>query len=121
MPTTAVPPVLRDSVERSFLTFAKSIGTLVDDGGHGIPSVYPVLQQIDVDSDGRVWVRRHTDSMPSDIDVFDDEGKHIASVRVPRALGTQLFIARQHLYDIELDADDVPVVVRYRIHSAQTR
>lgn len=115
MPPIAVPPALRDSIERRYRNFASGTGTLVDDGGYRIPTTYPVLEQIDVDGDGRVWVRRTSDTTLAPIDVFDASGTHIASVRVPRALGDRLFIARQHLYDIQKDADDVPVVVRYRI------
>lgn len=115
VPLVSVPPALRDSLERRYRASANKTGTLIDDGGYRIPTTYPVLQQIDVDDDGRVWVRRNSDTTPAPIDVFDASGTHIASVRVPRALGNRLFIARQHLYDIQLDGDDVPVVVRYRI------
>lgn len=115
VPPITVPTGRRDSVVRSFLGFADSIGTLVDDGGYRIPTTYPALEQIDVDGEGRVWVRRYSDTTPAPIDVFDARGTHIAAVRVARALGDQLFIAKQHLYNIQKDADDVPVVVRYRI------
>lgn len=115
VPLVSVPPTLRDSLERRYRAFANKTGTLIDDGGYRIPTTYPALQQIDVDDNGRVWVRRNSETTPALIDVFDATGMHIASVRVPRALGDRLFIARQHLYDIQLDGDDVPVVVRYRI------
>ncbi len=115
VPRITVPPALRDSMVRRYCTFASAEGTLVDDGEHRIPITYPALRQIDVDDDGRVWVRRNSHTTPAPIGVFDASGTHIASVRVPRPLGDRLFIARQHLYDIQLDGDDVPVVVRYRI------
>ena len=115
VPRIAVPPTVLDSTERSFRKFAGSIGTLIDDGGYRMPTTYPVLRQIDVDRDGRVWVRRYSDTTLAPIDVFDDHGVHIATVRVPHLLGDRLFISREHVYDVQLDANDVPVVVRYRI------
>jgi hypothetical protein len=115
VPLISVPAVLRDSLERQYLASANKTRRLIDDGGYRIPTTYPALQRIDVDDHGRVWVRRNSDTTPAPIDVFDANGTHIASVRVSRSLGDRLFIARQHLYDIQLDGDDVPVVVRYRI------
>jgi len=114
-PAIAVPPALRDSVERSYLGWANSIGKLVDDGGYQLPTTYPAIQHIDADGDGRIWVRRSSGTTLAPFDVFDAQGTLVASVRIPRKLSDQLFIAGQHLYDIELDADDVPIVVRYRI------
>jgi hypothetical protein len=111
----AVPRALRDSTEESLRQFASSMGTLVDDGGFRTPTTYPAIQHIDADSDGRVWVRRTSDAALVPIDVFDANGAQIASVQASRKLGGRLFIARQHLYAIELDEDDVPIVVRYRI------
>lgn len=112
---TAVPAALRDSMVRSFQVFANSIGTLVDDGGHRIPTTYPVLQDIDADRDGRVWVRRTSGAASAPIEVYDEMGSRVATVRVPQTLSGRLFIGRAHLYNIQLDADDIPVVVRYRI------
>jgi hypothetical protein len=115
VPVHGVPPALRDSVEVQFRRSASTIGTLVDDGGHRLPTSYPALNRIDVDTDGRVWVRQWTDSIPSPIDVFDSRGTQVAVVTAPRALGSQLFITRDHVFDVQRDADDVPTVIRYRI------
>lgn len=115
-----VPAARRESEIQTHRKLASSIGTLIDDGGHRIPTTFPALQQIDVDVDGRVWVRKYSVTTPAPIDVFDSQGTHVASVRVPRALGSKLFITPTHLYDIQKDADDVPVVVRYRIDGVET-
>jgi hypothetical protein len=83
-----------------------------------IPKTKPLVQGLDVDDRGNVWVRRTTaDTMKTAIDVFDRSGRLIAVTEIPFRLSPyQALVFRDgFVYAISRDEDDVPFVVREKI------
>jgi hypothetical protein len=85
-----------------------------------MPRTKPVIERIHGDPAGRVWVR--TTAAPAaapSFDVFDPSGRavaHVASGASRRKMNPYLtWITDTHLYSVEMNDDDVPAVVRYRI------
>ena len=83
-----------------------------------IPKAKPLVQGLDVDDRGNVWVRRTTaDTSKTTIDVFDRNGRLIAVTEIPFRLSSyQPLVFRDgFVYAISRDEDDVPFVVREKI------
>ncbi|MFQ5703820.1 MAG: hypothetical protein ACE5HT_07345, partial [Gemmatimonadales bacterium] len=51
--------------------------------GSEIPDIHPFTENIDLDDEGRLWVRRVTHSERTVFDVFDPEGRYVWSVDSP--------------------------------------
>ena len=49
------------------------------------------------------------------IDVFDTSGREVATIRTMKLIGAVVFVRGNQLYTVVTDADDIPMVVRYRI------
>jgi streptogramin lyase len=83
-----------------------------------IPRTKPFIEALHVDETGRVWVRRPTtDRVSTVIDVFDERGRFLATVRAPFRLDQYRppLIRGDTVYAVALDDDDVQHVVRARI------
>jgi hypothetical protein len=83
-----------------------------------IPRTKPVIQALDVDDTGRLWVRRTgSDTTKTLFDVWDDRGRHLAQLEAPFRISPYWHpvIRGNTLYTVVVDEDDVPYVVRARI------
>lgn len=91
----------------------RDIGQPEPDYGR-IPRVKPVIDNIDVDDSGRLWVRRvMQDTTRTTFDLWD-EGRMIATLTAPWRVAPHYrpLIRGDTLYTIVTDENDVPVVVR---------
>jgi hypothetical protein len=81
-----------------------------------IPSHYARIEEVDVDDEGRIWVRRRSATGLA-IDIWSFNGKQIATIDAPVYFEKYrpIVIRNGALYVVIADADGVPVVVRYRI------
>ncbi|HEX6314647.1 MAG TPA: 6-bladed beta-propeller [Gemmatimonadaceae bacterium] len=81
-----------------------------------IPRVKPALQNIDVDDQGRLWVRATSnDTTRTVFEVWDGStGRLLANVTAPWEVGAQYrpLIRGDTLYTVITDENDVPMVVR---------
>lgn len=85
-----------------------------------IPSVKPVIVALDVDDRGRLWVRRESaDADRTEFDVFDANGRAVASVSAPFRIPPdgRVQVKGEFMYTVALDEDDVPYVIRSRVHT----
>ena len=83
-----------------------------------IPRTKPFIDDLYVDDGGRLWVRRPSpDPKMTIMDVFDDRGRFLATVRAPFRLDSyrRPLIRGDTMYAVALDDDDVQNVVRARI------
>ncbi|HEY4320353.1 MAG TPA: 6-bladed beta-propeller [Gemmatimonadales bacterium] len=91
-------------------------GPLISGDPSAIPKVKPAIAAIFADDLGRVWVRRN--GVPENapvFEVYDATGRQVATVTSKGAIGDQVAIAGDAMITVNLDEDDVPSVVRYRI------
>jgi hypothetical protein len=96
--------------------------------GPDVPSHKPAYQNLFVDHDGRVWVRR---SLPSErptgarsvfdwtepppiYDVISRDGRFLGTIQPPAEFQL-LYVAGDHVWGAQRGDLDVPYVVRYRI------
>ena len=80
-----------------------------------IPRVKPPIENLDVDDRGRLWVRRAaTDTTRTHFDVWNEEGRLVASVEAPFRLAPEWHpvFRGDTLYAVVRDEDDVPYVIR---------
>ncbi len=84
-----------------------------------IPRVRPAIEQLDVDDQGRVWVRRaSSDTAPTHFDVWDSAGRLVAVATLPVAVSgfpEHVIIRADRMYAVVVDQNDVPRVIRARI------
>ena len=98
-------------------SIVKNFGPLREGDASLIPKTKPVIADLLVDDASRAWVRltASPDSMPV-YDVFDTKGSMVARVRGKGRLNPWITtISGTYLYTSQLDENDVPSVVRYRI------
>jgi len=84
-----------------------------------IPATKPIIERIDVDRAGNVWVRRTaaTTNGLNTWEVYDARGRRVATATAafsPRT-GVPLFITEREMYVVVTDGDGVPSVVRAKI------
>ena len=114
-----VPPVEVTSAEKD--TGIAQLRWFTEQGGvvdrSRIPDVKPPISWFWVDDQGYVWTRRSQPAQATGtmLDVFDPGGRFLGEVHAPLELGTTALIRGAALYAIATDADDVPVIVRFRI------
>jgi hypothetical protein len=117
----AVTPAERDSAIAEIRKFGAGIGPGDPDFGL-IPATKPILQAIDPDDEGRLWVRATTSEGPR-LFVFDSAGKHIAVA--PFVPGVSpwlpLTVRRGRLYVVATDSLDVPVVRTFMVRTGAGR
>ena len=115
----AIPAAVSDSERTAAVArmeqFARDVG-----GGEIdvelIPSVKPVLQRVDRDPEGRIWMRL-ADSAGAAMDVFDSAGRILARVWLPEAPSTHHPAAfhGRHVYLVGEDRTGIPLVRRYTV------
>ena len=91
-------------------------GKLISGDPSAIPRARAVITQLFADDQGRAWVRRT--GMPdvtTAFDVFDATGREVAEIRSPAGVGKLAFVSGDMLITVLANADNIPVVVRYRI------
>lgn len=118
VPLAAVPVTAAErEAATATLRWFTSQGGRIDESE--IPRHKPAFTAIHVDDQGYVWVRP---SLPADqpqaaFDVLHPDGRYLGRVALAAPLH-ELMPVRVHgdrLYAVQLDEDDVPSVVRYRI------
>lgn len=116
-----VTPAERDSAIAEVRKFGAGIGPGDPDFAL-IPSTKPILQAIDPDDEGRLWVRATTRE-GARLFVFDSAGKHIATA--PFVPGVSpwlpLTVRRGRVYAVTADSLDVPVVRTFSVSTAGGR
>ena len=80
-------------------------------------SLLPLIEEIDVDPEGRLWVRTHrADAFATTpYDVFDAEGRYLARVDVPGEVRATSFGPDGALVVVEGPPDAAGTVVRYEV------
>ena len=126
--TTRVPyepkPVDRaivDSVLRSTMRSAMRSGLSPDEAEKALylPNFLPPVTGGFVATDGSIWLRREDDGRSVSYDVLHTNGNFAAQLSVPS--NVTLRAARDnYVWGVELDENDVPTVVRYRIQVRRT-
>jgi hypothetical protein len=89
-----------------------------------IPRTKPVIDRITIDDQGRPWIRR-TNAGGVTFDVYDRDGKPVASVELAAAAAEMgairspahlpFVVRKDNVYMVVIDEDDVQHVVRYQI------
>jgi hypothetical protein len=99
---------------RSFARATYEDGSKFDKSA--VPRVQPVIDQIAVDADGRVWIRR-TDTPESapGFDVFDEAGRAVMTVSTTQRWQRIPIVRNGFAYGVVLDADDVPHIVKAQL------
>jgi hypothetical protein len=84
-----------------------------------VPQTKPAITDLDLDREGRVWVRRSAPegSAPLTWEVYDAAGRRVATASSPHVLlsAATPFITNDEAYFIVRDEDGVPGIVRFRI------
>ena len=117
--SSAVPisAAARDSAIKRFYAPPSNVppGTLDESR---IPTAYARIEEVDVDDEGRIWVRRRA-AIGLAIDIWSFNGKLVATIDAPVYFEKyRPFIVRNGaLYVVVTDADGVPAIVRYRIRA----
>jgi hypothetical protein len=80
-----------------------------------IPAYAPPITEMIVGRDGSAWLRRE-DFRYSGLrwDVIDPSGALVAQIAMPKALRV-VYADMTQVLGVELDADDVPWIARYRV------
>lgn len=110
----------RDSVVEALRSMLAPFGGIGKVDLSLIPSVKPVIVALDVDDRGRLWVRRESaDPLLTTFDVFDANGRAVASVSAPFRIPPdgRVQVKGDVLYTVALGEDDVPYVIRSRVHT----
>lgn len=80
-----------------------------------VPEFEPPVSRLVTGRDGTVWVQRfYAGGSTATWDLVSDDGRVLGSVQLPASVGL-LAGERAQAWGVVKDADDVPVVVRYRI------
>lgn len=110
----------RDSVVEALRSMLAPFGGIGRVDLSLIPSVKPVIVALDVDDRGRLWVRRESaDPVRTEFDVFDANGRAVASVSAPFRIPPdgRVQVKGDVMYAVAVDGDDVPYVIRSRVHT----
>jgi len=113
-----VTPAMRDSAIASIQKTARDMGAPEPDLS-GIPTERPAIEGMQVDDQGRLWIRTPRDGAETHFDLFDPNGRHLAEVDVGLRLErwSPMAFRGDTLFAVVLDADDVPSIVRLRLTS----
>jgi hypothetical protein len=83
--------------------------------GMKIPPVYPAFTSMVIADDGTAWIGLRTESgAPARFMVLDATG-NITGIAVMPPRVRPLTVSASHVWGVELDEDDVPSVVRFRV------
>lgn len=109
-----VTPAGHDSAAKHVTDFAKQVGG-TDVDLSLIPKVKPLLQRVDVDDRGQVWMQIE-EKRGFRMVVFDSTGVEVAEGPAPFGVSYwPLIIRGDALYAVTRDSMDVQSVVRYRV------
>ena len=103
----------RDSIIKEFDAYAP--------GGleaSRIPKVKPLIDRIDADGEGRLWVMRSTANGGRELDVINASGRVIATMSLGKANASTygpFSVRGDNIYLVLTDDNDVPFVGRFRI------
>lgn len=79
-----------------------------------VPKFWPPVADVFMGVDGSVWIRSDEKEEPVTYTVIDSAGEQIRTIEVARSV-TLKWASADAAWGVELDEDDVPVIVRYRI------
>jgi hypothetical protein len=79
-----------------------------------VPAIYPAFMSFTPSADGVLWLTEY--AMPDTRLVVDLTGKPLMRVRLPQGLRV-MAASRTHVWGVTLDADDLPIIRRYRVGS----
>lgn len=78
-----------------------------------MPDIKPVLQDLFVDDQGRLWVERVTpEDAPDFYDLYSDEGAYLGSVRLAFEAAGPIRVQHGSIYSWVVDEFEVPYIVR---------
>lgn len=118
VPRIAIPAAKRDSAIAGTEAFLQRIGGAVDPWDKGkVARDRGALLGFEADDRDRLWVMRETRDGKAELDVWDASGRRIATLAPGfRALSFPLMRIRgDRLALVQLDEDDLPTIVIYRI------
>ncbi|MES2305268.1 MAG: 6-bladed beta-propeller [Gemmatimonadota bacterium] len=116
-PALPIPASVRDAAIANIKEIASKYGE-PNYSPAGIPTSYPRLHELQIDDRDRIWVGLTPVGTPeARYDVYSADGKLVAKASIPSRLkGYLSFVFRgDKLYALAQDADDVPLVMRFRI------
>lgn len=93
--------------------------SMIDDSLY-IPKFQPPVSEATAGEDGTLWLRREKWSPTTKFDVLDAEGQLIARVEAGRSVRIR-WVSGTTAWGQELDENDVPTLVRYRIVKEEAR
>jgi hypothetical protein len=77
-----------------------------------LPEYYPSFTNVALMGDGLIWITEY--ARPQERVAIDSTGRVLARIQLPQSL--VVFAAtRTHVWGVLRDADDLPIVLRYRI------
>ncbi len=79
-----------------------------------VPDFWPPVTRALAGEDGTLWLRREDAGATVDYVVLSRDGVILATLSVPRAVNL-LWVSGDDVWAAETDADDVPLLVKYRI------
>ena len=78
-----------------------------------MPDFKPMLADVFVDDEGRLWVQRViAEDGPAFYDLFSDDGDHLVSVRLAFRADGPIWVQHGNIYTWIVDELSVPFVVR---------
>jgi hypothetical protein len=80
-----------------------------------VPPIYPAFQFFTPSADGVLWLAEY--ARPDSRLVVDVAGKPLMRVRLPSGFRV-IAVSRTHVWGVTLDADDLPIISRYRVQSS---
>lgn len=110
-------PVARRDVDSIVESVAARFGPGPDIDRSLVPDSKPYFSAFFADDEGRLWVRVPVaaGARGTMFDVFDREGRYLASPSTPLSLGLNVLVRRGMMYAAGLGEDDVPFVARLRL------
>jgi hypothetical protein len=88
-----------------------------------VPDEKPIVRDIFLDDDGKIWVRVGAPEAGTTYDVFDRNGRYrgtaVTTLAIPT--GWRPTVAGRHFYTLSTDEQDVPYVMRARVRDYSAR
>ena len=79
-----------------------------------VPYVQPAVRSVQVAANYWIWLERALSNSGSVYDVHDERLQFAFRLRLPDR-STVVHMTGTHIWALELDADDLPSIVRYRM------
>lgn len=113
LPVQRVTDEDRSAYVEEYLEFRPELRREVEEVAALLPDIKPILEEMFVDDEGRLWVQRVT---PADAaafyDLFSEDGDYQGSVRLGFEAGGPLWVQHGSIYTWVVDEMGVPYVVR---------